>query len=345
MKLVDVLEKLSNANGVTGREGKVRDLMKKFLKPYIDETREDRLGNVIGVKKGNKDAPTVMLAAHMDEVAFIVTHIEKTGFLRFHKWGITDNLLPGQRIIFKGKKGPLYGIIGTKPPHVMSDNERKRVLPSDELFIDIGAMTSDEAEKKGAHIGMTGVFDAEFLDLGDGYLRGKALDDRAGCFIMAEVFKAMKDSLYNVIAVGTVQEEVGLRGAVTAAWQLDPDYGLALEGTFAIDVPGSAPHKQSAGLKKGPVVTITDRGLITHPKVLETIVIAAQSEKIPYQYKKIPSGRTDASSIHLTKAGIPSGTIAAPCRYIHGPVAITTIEDLENTIKLVKAFIVHISNS
>ena len=123
------------------------------------------------------------------------------------------------------------------------------------------------------------------------------------------------------------------------------DYGLALEGTFAIDVPGSAPHKQSAGLKKGSVVTITDRGLITHPKVLETIVIAAQSEKIPYQYKKIPSGRTDASSIHLTKAGIPSGTIAAPCRYIHGPVAITTVEDLENSIKLVKAFIVHISNS
>jgi endoglucanase len=227
----------------------------------------------------------------------------------------------------------------------MSSEERKRVLQSDELFIDIGAMTSDEAEKKGAYIGMTGVFDAEFLDLGDGYLRGKALDDRAGCFIMAEVFKAMKDSPYNVIAVGTVQEEVGLRGAVTAAWQVDPEYGLALEGTFAIDVPGSPPHKQSAGLKKGPVVTITDRGLITHPKVLETITRAANSDNIPYQYKKIPSGRTDASSIHLTKAGIPSGTIAAPCRYIHGPVSITTVEDLENTIKLVTAFIIHISNS
>ncbi|MES0325034.1 MAG: M20/M25/M40 family metallo-hydrolase, partial [Candidatus Bathyarchaeia archaeon] len=169
-------------------------------------------------------------------------------------------------------------------------------------------------------------------------------DDRVGCYVMAEVFKWVKDKPYNIVAVGTVQEEVGLRGSKTAAWQLDPDYGLAIENTFAMDMPGVAPHKQSAGLHRGPVVTIADRSVITHPKVLGCIQEAAAAEGIPYQYKKIPSGGTDAGSIHLTKAGIPSGVIANPCRYIHGPCGITTEEDIENTVALVKAFIKRISS-
>ncbi|HIH89568.1 TPA: M42 family metallopeptidase [Candidatus Bathyarchaeota archaeon] len=336
---VALLERLSNAYGPPGSEDEVREVLKAELEGYADETRVDKLGNIMFWHRGKKGKPLVMLAAHMDEVGFLVRHIEEQGYLRIHSWGVVPNLLPGQRLLFRGKKGDLKGIIGTKPPHIMSEDEKKKPIVLDDLFVDIGTCTREEAEKKGAYVGMTGVFEVDFVDLGDGYYRGKALDDRAGCLVMTEVFKSLKGSPLNVVAVGTVQEEVGLRGSKTAAYQVDPDYGLALEGTFAVDMPGMAPHMIPAALKKGPVVTIADASIIAHPKVFKTIVEAAEAGKIPYQFKKIPSGGTDAGSIHLTKGGIPSGTIAVPCRYIHGPAAITTTEDVENTIKLVKAFV------
>ena len=342
---IALLEKLSNAFGPPGAEDEAREILRVELEGYADETHIDKLGNIMFWHRGKKDKPLIMLAAHTDEVGFLVRYIEEQGYLRLHSWGVVPNLLPGQRILFRGKKGDLKGIVGTKPPHIMNEEERKKPVLLDELFVDIGTCTREEAEKKGAYIGMTGVFDVEFVDLGDGYLRGKALDDRAGCFVMAEVFKSLKSSQLNVVAVGTVQEEVGLRGSKTAAYQVDPDYGLALEGTFAVDMPGMAPHMIPAALKKGPVVTIADASVIAHPRVFKTIVEAAEEKGIPYQFKKIPSGGTDAGSIHLTKGGIPSGTIAVPCRYIHGPAAITSTEDIENTIKLVKAFVERISNN
>ncbi len=338
------LEKLSNAFGPPGYETEPRMILIEELQDYADEVKTDKLGNVFFTHRGDEKAPIIMLAAHTDEVAVLITDIDDNGFLRFHPWGIVDSVLPGQRMMLNGKKGKLYGILGTKPPHVLSEAERKAAIPADELFIDIGADNREMAEEKGAYIGMTGVFDVQFKDIGDGYLWGKAFDDRVGCYVMAEVFKWVKDKPYNLVAVGTVQEEVGLRGSKTAAWQVDPDYGLALENTFAVDMPGVPAHKQSAGLHKGPVVTIADRSVIAHPKVLGSIIEAAEAEKMPYQYKKIPSGGTDAGSIHLTKAGIPSGTIANPCRYIHGPCGITTEEDIENTVALVKAFIKRISS-
>ena len=338
-----LLRKLSNAYGPPGYEDEVRDLLRAELEDCADETKVDKLGNVIFWHRGKKGKPLIMLAAHTDEVGFLVRHIEDQGYLRIHAWGVVPNLLPGQRLLFRGKKGDLKGVVGTKPPHIMSEEERKKPVVLDDLFVDIGTCTREEAERRGAYVGMTGIFDVEFTDLGDGYVRGKALDDRAGCFVMAEVFKSLKGSPLNVVAVGTVQEEVGLRGSKTAAYQVDPDYGLAIEGTFAVDMPGMAPHMAPAALRKGPVVTIADASVIAHPTVFKTIVEAAEAEKIPYQFKKIPSGGTDAGSIHLTKGGIPSGTIAVPCRYIHGPAAITSTEDIENTIRLVKAFVDRIS--
>ena len=338
-----LLRKLSNAYGPPGYEDEVRDLLRAELEGCADETKVDKLGNVIFWHRGKKGKPLIMLAAHTDEVGFLVRHIEDQGYLRIHAWGVVPNLLPGQRLLFRSKKGDLKGVVGTKPPHIMSEEERKKPVVLDDLFVDIGTCTREEAERRGAYVGMTGVFDVEFIDLGDGYVRGKALDDRAGCFVMAEVFKSLKGSPLNVVAVGTVQEEVGLRGSKTAAYQVDPDYGLAIEGTFAVDMPGMAPHMVPAALRKGPVVTIADASVIAHPTVFKTIVEAAEAEKIPYQFKKIPSGGTDAGSIHLTKGGIPSGTIAVPCRYIHGPAAITSTEDIENTIRLVKAFVDRIS--
>lgn len=225
----------------------------------------------------------------------------------------------------------------------MTEEERKKPASMEELFVDVGAESRDDAEAKGCHIGMTGVFDVEFTELGGGYVRGKALDDLAGCTVMAEVFKALDDLKNNVVAVGAVQEEVGLRGARTAAWQAEPDYALALQGTFAADVPGSSPHQMSASLRNCPVVTIADRSVITHPKMLRTLIEAAEAESLPYQFKKIPRGGTDAGAIHLTRAGVPSGTVAVPCRYIHGPAAVAHMEDVENSVKLVEAFIRRIS--
>ena len=341
---VRLLATLSNVFGPPGNEGSVREILKKELEEYADEVRIDKLGNIFFLHHGKETYPNVMLAAHMDEVAFIITFIEQNGFLRFQTLGgITSNIMPGQTLLLRGSKSYLKGIIGTKPPHLMDDEEQKKIVPIEDLFIDIGAENVEEAKKKGVDIGTLGVFDIEFAELGGGYLRGKAFDDRAGCTVLVEVFKALKDSPYNLAAVGTVQEEVGLRGARTAAWQIDPDYGLALEGTFAADVPGLRPDRTSSKLKGGPVVTIVDRTTITHPAILNTLIKLGKEKSIPFQFKKVPMGGTDAGAIHLTKGGVPSGTVAVPCRYIHGPAAITHIDDLRNTIVMVTEFVKTIS--
>ena len=335
---IQLLEKLSNAFGPSGLEDEVVHILRKELEKCADETQVDKLGNVLFYHEGKKGYPRVMLSAHMDEVGFMITYIEDSGFLRFDTWGITNNIMPGQRVVFKGEKGFIRGIIGTKPPHIMTTDEQNKIIPKEDLFIDIGADNIAQANMKGADVGMMGVFDVEFMDLGDGYFRGKALDDRAGCVVLAETFKALQDSPYNVVAVGSVQEELGIRGARTAAWQVEPDIGLALEGTFVADVPGTRPDRVSSKIKGGPVITIMDRATFTHPHILKTLIKTAKLKAIPFQFKKVPVGGTDAGAIHLTKAGVPSGTVAVPCRYIHGPVSIIHIDDLKNTIKLVTEF-------
>jgi putative aminopeptidase FrvX len=341
---VKLLEKLSNAFGPSGSEEDVADILKAELGEYADETCVDKLGNILFYHHGKKGYPKIMLSAHMDEVGFIVTFVEENGFLRFDiLGGITNNIMPGQRILLRGDKGYLKGIIGTKPPHIMTPEEQNKIIPKEDLFIDIGAETISQAQRKGADIGTIGVFDVDFTDLGNGYFRGKGLDDRAGCTVLAETFKRLKDSPYNVVAVGSVQEELGIRGARTAAWQVDPDYGLALEGTFVADVPGTRPDRVSSKIKGGPVVTIMDRTAFTHPSVLKALIETGRRKSIPFQFKKVPVGGTDAGAIHLTRAGVPSGTVAVPCRYIHGPASIIHIEDLRNTIRLVTEFVKTIS--
>jgi endoglucanase len=343
-KEVELLRKLSNAFGPSGNEEDVAEVLRKDLKGYADEERADKLGNMLFYHNGKRGYPKIMLSAHMDEVGFLVTFIEEDGFLRFDAiGGVTNNIMPGQRILLRGDRGYLKGIIGTKPPHLMTVEEQNKIVPIEDLFIDIGAEGLNQAKEKGADIGIMGVFDVEFADLGDGYFRGKAFDDRAGCTVLAEVFKSLKDSPYNVVAVGSVQEELGIRGSRTAAWQVDPDYGLALEGTFVGDVPGTRPDRVSSKIKGGPVVTIMDRTAFTHPLVLKTLIKAGRDRSIPFQFKKVPVGGTDAGAIHLTKAGVPSGTVAVPCRYIHGPASIAHINDLKNTVRLVTEFVKAIS--
>jgi putative aminopeptidase FrvX len=340
MKLVDVLEKLSNANGVTGREGEVRELMKKYLKPYVDEAREDRLGNLIAFKKGNKDAPTVMLAAHMDEVGLMIKNIKKKGFLQFAEvGGIDDRLLLAQKVIVHTDKGPLAGVVGSKPPHIQTEEERKKVIDADRLFIDIGAKDKEEAEKMGVQVGDVVSFDTKFVRISENVVLGKALDDRVGCAMMIETLRRLQKVDCNVYAVGTIQEEVGLRGATIAAFQVAPDVGIVLESTVAGGMPGVEEGKAPAKMGEGPVLTVADAGLIAHPKVLRLLIDSAKENKIPYQLETGIRGSTDAARIALSREGVPSGVISVAARYIHSPAAILNLDDVEKTVKLAVAAI------
>ncbi|HDQ06337.1 MAG TPA: M42 family peptidase [Candidatus Bathyarchaeota archaeon] len=340
MKLVEFLEKLSNANGVTGREDEVRELLKKYLKPYVDEIREDKLGNLIAFKKGNKDAPTVMLAAHMDEIGLMIKNIKKKGFLQFTKiGGIDDRILLAQKVIVHTDKGPLNGVVGSKPVHIQTEEERKKVIDAEKLFIDVGAKDKEEAEKMGVQVGDVVSFDTKFARLSSKVVLGKAFDNRVGCAIMIEIMRRLQKVDCNVYAVGTIQEEVGLRGATIAAFQLKPDMGIALDASVAGDTPGVAEGEAPAKMGEGPVLTVADAGLIAHPKVLRLLIDSAKENKIPYQLETGIRGATDAARIALTREGVPSGVIATPTRYIHSPVAILNLDDVEKSVELVVAAI------
>jgi putative aminopeptidase FrvX len=338
MTLAENLEKLSNACGVAGREEEVRSLMKRFLKPYVDEVKEDKLGNIIGIRKGKKNAPKVMLAGHMDEIGLLVKTISKEGFLQFAKiGGIDDRILLAQNVIVYTDKGPLRGIIGSKPPHIQKEDERKKIFAYDELFIDIGAETVEEAKKMGVKIGDPIEFDVRFAKIGKGIVIGKAFDDRVGCAVVVEAMKRLEKTECTVYAVGTVQEEVGCRGATTSAFGIYPDVGIALDVTIAGDVPGVKEVEAPIKMRKGPSLTVADYGLITHPKVLRLLIDAAEENKIPYQLEAGLPGGTDASRISLTREGVPSGTISIPTRYIHSPASLLSLDDTEKTTKLTVA--------
>ena len=337
---VEILEKLSNSCGVTGREDEVKELMRKFLKPYVDEVKEDKLGNIIGVREGKKNAPKVMLAGHMDEIGLLVKTISKKGFLQFMKLGgIDDRVLLAQKVMVRTEKRRLHGIIGSKPPHIQKEDERKRVITYDELFVDVGAGNAEEARKMGVRIGDPIEFDVRFAKISKDIVIGKAFDDQAGCAALIEALKRLGKTDCTVYAVGTVQEEVGCRGATTSAFGLCPDIGIALDVTVAGDTPGVREVDAPVKLGKGPSLTIADSLLITHPKVLRLLIDAAEEIKIPYQLETGLPGGTDAGRISLAREGVPSGTISLPTRYIHSPTSLISLADAENVIKLTVAAI------
>ncbi len=340
MSINENLEKLSNACGVTGRENEVKDLMIQLLKPYSDEIQVDKMENVIAIKKGNAKAPKIMLAAHMDEVGLMVKTITKDGFLQFSKMGgIDDRILPAQKVAVYTKKGVFPGIIGSKPPHIQKEEERKKIITYDDLFIDVGAENKEDASNMGVEIGDPVSFDIKYVKLSKNVVIGKAFDNRAGCITMVETLKLLEKTECTVCAVGTVQEEVGLRGAATAAFGVDPDLAIALDVTIAGDVPGVREFDTTVKMGKGPALTISDSGLITHPKVLRWLIETAEEEKIPFQIESGLLGSTDAARISMTRQGIPSGNISIATRYIHSPVGMLSLKDIENSAKLTAAAI------
>ncbi len=344
MTLNETLGSLSNACGVTGRESEVSELMIRLMTPYADQIVVDKLENVIAIKKGKSDAPKIMLAAHMDEVGLMVKTITKDGFLQFAKMGgIDDRILPAQKVTVFSRQGTFPGIIGSKPPHIQKEEERKKVTAFDELFIDIGAESKEDATALGVAVGDPVGFDIKYVPLGRDVVTGKAFDNRAGCATMVEALKLMEKTDYTICAVGTVQEEVGLRGAATAAFGVDPELAIALDVTIAGDVPGVREYDTSVKMGKGPSLTISDSGLITHPKVLRWLLETAEEEKIPFQLETGLLGSTDAARISLTRQGIPCGNISIPTRYIHSPVGMLCLKDIENSAKLTVAAIKRIS--
>ena len=338
MSLAENLERLSNACGVAGREQEVRELMVKMLKPYADEVIVDRLENVIALKKGKKNKPKIMFDAHMDEVGLLVKTITKDGFLQFAKMGgIDDRILMAQKVKVYTEKRSLPGVVGSKPPHIQKEEERKKIITFDELFIYVGAKNRDDAKAMGIKPGDPIAFDSQYRAISKDIVMGKAFDNRVGCAMMIEAFKQLEKTDCTLYAVGSVQEEIGLRGAGTAAFGVDPDVCIVLDVTVAGDVPGVREFDTSIKMGKGPAITVTDSGFIAHPKVLRWLINSATENKIDYQLETGLPGSTDAARIALTRQGIPSGTISVPARYIHSPSGLIDIKDAENSVKLAEA--------
>jgi endoglucanase len=329
-----LLKELSEAHGVPGREDEVRNILERELSEFCD-VKVDTMGNLIGQKgSGGKK---VMLAAHMDEIGLMVKHIDEKGFIRFTTLGgFYDPTLLNQRVYVHSDNGPLRGVIGSKPPHLMEEKERERPVKYRDMFIDVGAKSRKDTERLGISVGNFITLERSFTTLGKGFITGKAFDNRLGCYAMIEVAKSIKGN-FTLYAVGTAQEEVGLKGARTSAYRINPDIAIVIDVTTTGDHPGIKEEESSVKLGGGPVITIVDargRGVITHSEVKNLLIKTAGEHKIPYQLEVGEGGTTDATAIQLTREGIPSGVVSIPARYIHTPVSVASVIDVENCIKL-----------
>jgi putative aminopeptidase FrvX len=335
MESIELIEKLSNAFGVSGDEREVVEILKEEIKGYVEKIKVDAMGNLIAMKGLEKSGPKVMLNAHMDEVGLIVTSIDEKGFLSFKKiGGIDDRVLLGKRVIVGENK--IKGVIGAKAIHLQKKEEIEKTIESDSLRVDIGAKNKDEAEKL-TPMGSLIEFDTRFEKLNDKYYIGKAFDDRLGCSIVANLLKSNFN--FPVIALFSTQEEIGLRGAVTGAYQYTPDISITVEGTISADIPEVKEHLKCSKINGGPVITIKDKSLITDHELREKLIFTAKKLNIPYQFKQVIAGGTDSSKIQLTKSGVKVLTVAVPVRYIHSPVSLFYEDDYENTLKLIYEFL------
>jgi len=331
-----LLKQLSNAFGVSGAEGEVRDILRQDLR-NIGKTQTDALGNLFVVKASKYDMPKLMLCAHMDEVGFMIKHIESNGFLRFDIiGGIDDRILLSKNVVIGPNK--IKGVIGAKAIHLQEPKEREAPLKSRELFIDIGAKNKEDAEKQ-VKIGDYAVFDTEFSSTGN-IIKGKALDNRIGCYVVSQILKKSYD--VPITAVFTVQEEIGLRGSAVATYKVNPDFAIVVEATFASDVSDTKEESYCTMLGEGPAITFMDMTYIAEKELVNWVTKIAKHYNIPYQYKRTTFGGTDGGRIYTTRNGIPTIIFSVPCRYIHSPVALANLEDINHTISLIDKIILHV---
>jgi tetrahedral aminopeptidase len=286
-----------------------------------------------------------MLDAHMDEIGFLITDIDAEGFLRFTAIGGWDTrLLLAHAVTIRTRSGALVrGAVGTLPPHILTPEERERPIPLEALYLDIGARSADEAAQRGIRIGDPATIAYPCEQLSDDLVMGKALDDRAGCAVLIKTLEAFGGAGAafdgTLVCAFTIGEETGLRGARTAAYQIEPDIALAIEGTVAADLPGVAGPKRVTSLGQGPAITIADRTIVVRPQLVQALERVAESQGIPYQHKRPIYGGTDAGAIHTSGRGVLAGSVSVPCRYIHSPLSLLRISDFEATVRLVTAFV------
>ncbi|MRG87650.1 M42 family metallopeptidase [Salinibacillus xinjiangensis] len=334
-----MLKDLTDAKGIPGNEKEPREVMRKYIAPYADEIFTDGLGSLIAKKSGNENGPKVMVAGHLDEVGFMVTRIDDNGYVYFQTvGGWWSQVMLAQRVTIMTKKGNVTGVIGSKPPHILPAEARKKPVDIKDMFIDIGASSKEEAAEFGVVPGDSIVPYFDFTVMkNEKMLLAKAWDNRIGCAIAIDVLKQLKDEKHpNVVyGVGTVQEEVGLRGAKTATNTIKPDIGFGVDVGIAGDTPGVSDKDASSKMGDGPQIILYDASMVSHKGLRDFVVETADKNDIPYQFDSMAGGGTDSGSIHLTANGVPALSITIATRYIHSHAAMLHRDDFENAVKLI----------
>lgn len=327
-----VLKELTLANGISGDEGQVRDIIKKSISEMkIDSLFTDNIGNLYAVKNGGDKK--IMLATHMDEVGLMVTSISDNGTLKFKAVGtIDDRVLASKKVIIGEKR--ISGVIGVKPVHLLEDEEKKSPLKIKSYYIDIGCSKKEQAEKL-VNLGDYVYFDTEYIQTENNVVKTKALDDRVGCTVIIETLK--DEYNLNIQACFTAQEEIGSRGSTVAANRLKPDMAIIVEGTVCSDIPGAEGPERVTIMNRGPAVSIIDKSSIANRKFFELVIRTAEKKGIKYQIKEGVYGSNDAGAIQRSCAGVATVVISVPCRYIHSPNSMASLNDIDETVKLVKA--------
>lgn len=337
-----LLKELTEASGVSGYEAPVKEIVRKYLEP-LGKLSGDRLGSLICRKNGSSASPTVMLAGHMDEIGFMVKHITDEGFIKFLPLGgWFDQVLLGQRVVIMTCKGDIVGVIGVKPPHLISREEREKVVKLKDMYIDIGVTSKDELDEVGVRVGDPVIPRADFIILSNekSYL-SKAFDDRVGVALMISVLQNLQEEDHpnTVYAAATVLEEVNLGGANTSTDVINPDVALILETGLAGDVPGVNPDESSVKLGKGPVVLLYDPRMVPNLKLRDFVFDTARDIDVPVQTQVMLGGTTDGAVIHLHKSGVPAIVIGVPARHIHSHSSILHREDYDWTVQLIQSLI------
>ena len=338
-KQLEWLKQFSETCGVSGNEGRMKELMLKRMKG-LAKVSYDKLGSVVFTNScKDKNAPSIMLASHMDEIGFMVKHITKEGFLRFVcLGGWWEQVMLSQRVVVHGTKGDLVGVIGSKPPHILTPAERGQVVQKKDMYIDIGAKDEKEARALGVNEGCYVTPYAEMVQMGDGKtLLGKAWDNRIGCVVMADVMEnlAKKPGKNTVYGVATVQEEVGLRGAQTSVNMLKPDVAFVIDTCVAGGTPGVAEDVASAKIGKGIAITVYDAGMIPNTALRDFALSTAKKLKVPTQISCSEGGATDGGRIHMHGEGVITLTFSIPTRYIHSHQSVIHLDDYIGAVKLI----------